>query len=616
MHRGSHRGNPTLFSRSRFQRRVTARCQGEQLPGPGGPSAREPGGNPALGARLASHERKGARGEGGRSSAAPRSPPKGSGEGVLSPARLWTRARQAAHGGTAEETPAARPLPSAPDPRAIPRTRPQPPPPGAPARAPYSPPAPARKRGPPGAGGAAGTGSAAPALTDGLPTATAIAAAAPTALGAPRRRRRLLLGLRPLPPPRLARGCALPTPAPARRGRLCSPPPPPRPLYGSNMATRPEGTICLPPQGCESARRAGAVGGRTTRGPAAGVRRLGPLDSPPAKAGGPRTALCGAADPPPAGTPAATPRPTTCRSPSEIPGAEVPAPGPATRFPPRTAGEAAERGRGSGARQVRGDITSRKAGPGLHRRSRFGRAAATGRGVGGGRRRRGWAPPRRQARPPLFSCRGRGHRAGGCQLSPRRAGGWGVAEQRPTAAGRRARKGRPAPLSAAGSSRVTRGGSAGLTAGHRPADAEARDPDCGWGRGDRAGLLRLRARVGPNSSPRRGRALAAEVGARGCLCGERSGGTWRVLGGKRCGHVLQMPAARRGAGGAAHGDEVTEDSHGAGRAEAVGRERRTVCRGGEAPRSAPRGRPQGKPGPGESGERRAPLGMPAPRSLT
>lgn len=33
-----------------------------------------------------------------------------------------------------------------------------------------------------------------------------------------------------------------------------------------------------------------------------------------------------------------------------------------------------------------------------------------------------------------------------------------------------------------------------------------------------------------------------------------------MLGGERCREVLRMPAARRGAGAAAHGDEVTEDS--------------------------------------------------------
>uniref|UniRef100_M3YAH0 Uncharacterized protein n=1 Tax=Mustela putorius furo TaxID=9669 RepID=M3YAH0_MUSPF len=40
-HRGSHRGNPTLFSRSRFQRRVTAR-PGEPLPGPAAPRRGSP----------------------------------------------------------------------------------------------------------------------------------------------------------------------------------------------------------------------------------------------------------------------------------------------------------------------------------------------------------------------------------------------------------------------------------------------------------------------------------------------------------------------------------------------------------------------------------------------
>ena len=229
------------------------------------------------------------------------------------------------------------------------RSRPAPPP-----RPPGSRPIPSGQLEPPtptSAGGEADEESEAPALTDGLPTATAIAAAA--ALVAPG-----------CSPPTLAAAAQARAPAPARHPRaslaaaLCLRPaparhqlhllPPRRRPSRFIRATWPpawKGPFASPGRGVSRRAQAEAVGGRRMGGSPAPVSQprqsgspspKGAIGSERTRSSATRSALQACALP-------ATPRSTTCWSPSKSLGAEVPALGPATRFPKLVVGAPAER---------------------------------------------------------------------------------------------------------------------------------------------------------------------------------------------------------------------------------------------------------------------------------
>lgn len=220
---------------------------------------------------------------------------------------------------------------------------------------PYSPPAPARKQGLPSAGGAAGEGSEAPALTDGLPTATAIAAAAP-APAAPGCSPPTLAA--PPAPARLPRGslaaalCSRPAPARSQQHLL---PPRRRPSCFIRATWPPawKGPFASPGRGVSLRAWAEAVGRRMVGGSPTRVGKLRPQGSPsPNVAVGPEMTLSGATVTPPACALAATPRSTTCWSPSKSLGAEVPA-----QVPPRASRS------GQLERLRRGGRDTGKAGP-------------------------------------------------------------------------------------------------------------------------------------------------------------------------------------------------------------------------------------------------------------